>query len=57
MKQKPQIDWVEQKTAELIAKIKQSQWAADCFRDARFFAREGYAMDVALAMAWKHWGS
>ncbi len=57
MNHKPQTDWVEQKTAELIAKIKRSQWADGCFRDARYFAREGYAMDVALAMAWKYWGS
>ena len=51
-----QPDWIERKTAALIATIKRSQWAADCFRDARHFASEGYAMDVALAMAWSYWG-
>lgn len=52
-----QPDWIERKTAELIAKIKRSQWAEGCFRDARHFIREGYAHDVALVMAWRYWGT
>ncbi len=53
---KTKTDWVEAKTAELIAQIKRSKYAKDCFADAKFFAeRDGYAMDVALAIAWSYW--
>lgn len=47
--------WVERKSAELIAKIKRSQYAASCFADARMFMADGYASDVALAIAWNYW--
>lgn len=50
--------WIETKTAELIDAIKRSPYAKDCFADARQFAEEdGYVMDVALAIAWRYWGS
>lgn len=47
--------WVERKAADLIARIRRSQYAKDCFADARMFMEAGYASDVALAMAWNYW--
>ena len=47
--------WVERKAAELIGKIKRSEYAANCFSDVRMFLAEGYAADVALALAWNYW--
>ncbi|CAB4143877.1 hypothetical protein UFOVP466_7 [uncultured Caudovirales phage] len=48
--------WVEAKAAELIGKIKRSQWAESCFADVRRFMAEGYACDVAMAISWGYWG-
>lgn len=47
--------WIETKTADLIARIKRSTYANACFADARYFAAEGYVMDVALQIAWNYW--
>ena len=49
--------WVENKCAALIERIRRSQFALDCFSDARMFMEEGFASDVALAKAWAYWGS
>ena len=53
----PAITWSENKAAELIRKIRRSQFAEGCFADARDFMADGYACEVALAMAWGYWGS
>ena len=50
-----QPDWIEQKTARLIARAKLSQFARDIFADAREFHREGYVMDVALMKSLQYW--
>ena len=49
--------WEENKAAELIRRIRRSEWASGCFTDVRHFLSEGYCSSVALAMAWKYWGS
>ncbi len=48
-------DWIENKCDELIQRIKRSQYAKECFADARWFHEQGYVMDVALAQAWNYW--
>jgi hypothetical protein len=50
-------DWIEKKTAELLASAKRSGFFKDAIRDAKFFAEQGYAWDVALAMSCKYWCS
>jgi len=48
--------WEEDKCAELIAQIKRSPYARDCFENARWFHKhDGYAMVVALQIAWNYW--
>ncbi len=48
-------DWVEQKATALIAQIKRSQFAKDCFSDAKVFTAQGYGLYVALSIAWNYW--
>ncbi len=51
-------DWEENKLAELISKIRRSQYAKDCFADAKqLVSDQGYSMVVALAISWKYWGT
>jgi len=47
--------WVEIKCADLIAKIRRSQYARECFADVRYFMELGYVHDVALTLAWNYW--
>ena len=49
--------WEESKAAEMIDKIRRSEWAPGCFADVKHFLSEGYCSSVALAMAWKYWGA
>jgi hypothetical protein len=48
-------DWVELKTARLLAAAKRSGFFRDCIRDAEAFAADGYVWDVALAMSCEFW--
>lgn len=50
-------DWVETKTAALLAAAKRSGFFANAIRDAQFFAADGYAWDVALAISCGYWCS
>ena len=50
------ISFSERKAAELIAKIRRSQWADGCFADAREFMAQGYVSECALQLAWNYWG-
>lgn len=50
-------DWVENNSAAMVAKIKRSPFAAACFSDVRHFMADGFAADVAMAMAWNYWGA
>ncbi len=53
-----QIDWIEKKTAELLASAKRSGYFSDVIDDAKWLAdSEGYAWDVALAISCKYWCS
>ena len=49
------IDWVEAKTAELLAAAKRSGFFKDAIADAKHFESEGYAWDVALAISCEFW--
>lgn len=49
-------DWIELRCAALIARIRRSRWAGNCFADAVDFVGQGYAMDVALVKSWGYWG-
>jgi len=52
------ISWSERKCEELLAKIRRSKYKRDCLADAKVFHdRDGYVMDVALAISWGYWGS
>lgn len=48
-------DFIETKTAELLARAKRSGFFADVIRDAEFFEADGYAWDVALAISCNYW--
>ena len=50
-------DWIEAKTAELLAAGRRSGCLAQMIRDAEWFARDGYVWDVALAIAAEYWTS
>jgi acetyl-CoA carboxylase alpha subunit len=50
-----QPDWIELKTARLIARAKRSQYARDIFADAKAIHAEGYVMDVALMKSLQYW--
>lgn len=52
-----EIDWVEKKTAKLLAKAKRSGFFRDVINDAQHFEREGYVWDVALEIACRYWCS
>ena len=51
------IDWVETKTAQLLAAGKRSGFFAEMIDDAERFARDGYAWDVALAKSAAYWAA
>jgi hypothetical protein len=49
-------DWIERKTAQLIAVARRSQYRENIFADARDIAAEdGVVMDVALAISLRYW--
>lgn len=48
-------DWIEAKECELLAKAKASRWFKEIIDDAKWFAKDGYAWDVALAIACQYW--
>lgn len=48
-------DWIETKTAALLAAAKRSGFFDCVIADARAFAAQGFAWDVALAMACTYW--
>ena len=50
-------DWIETKTAELLAAGHRSGYFADMIQDAEEIEREGYVWDVALAMSASYWTS
>lgn len=50
-------DFIEQRTAALLAAAKRSGFFLDAIADAKRFAAEGYCWDVALAMSCKYWCS
>lgn len=50
-----QPDWLETKAAALIAAARKSKFRREIFADADQFIRQGYAKDVALAMAIDYW--
>lgn len=52
-----QMDWVEKKTAELLAKAKRSGFFRDVIDDAKQFEQDGYVWDVALEIACRYWCS
>jgi hypothetical protein len=49
------LDWIETKTAELLAAGRRSGYFADMIADAERFEREGYVWDVALAISAEYW--
>lgn len=49
------IDWVEAKTAQLIACARRSAWSREIFADADHFISQGYVTDVALMIACQYW--
>ena len=50
-------DFIETKTAELLATAKKCGYFTDVLIDARRLKKEGYVWDVALAIAVKYWNS
>ena len=49
-------DWLENKLDELIAKAKRTGYFQNVIDDALHFeANDGYAWDVALAIALEYW--
>lgn len=48
-------DWVEIKTAQLLAAGRRSGYFQDMIADTERFADEGFVWDVALAMAAAYW--
>ena len=49
-------DWIERKTAQMIAVARRSQYRESIFADARAIAAEdGLVMDVALAVSLRYW--
>ena len=50
-------DFIEQRTAELLASAKRSGFFREAIADAKHFAEQGYVWDVALAMSCKYWCS
>lgn len=51
------MDWIEAKTAELLAKARRSGFFEGVIADAKWFAEQGYVWDVALALSCKYWCS
>jgi len=53
-----EIDWIETKTNELLAKAKRSGYLKEAVADAKHFVElYGYEYDVALSIACKYWCS
>lgn len=51
-------DWIETKTAELLARAKRSQFFADVIADALHIEkRDALVWDVALAISVNYWCS
>lgn len=51
-------DFIERKTAELLAKAKRSGYFQSIIDDAKWLhEQDGYQWDVALAIACKYWCS
>ena len=48
-------DWIETRTAQMLAAAKSLGFLVDVVRDAKHFASQGYMWDVALAMACDYW--
>ena len=49
-------DWIERKTAELIAQAKRSRYFHEIITDAQYFERhDGFVWDVCLAIACRYW--
>jgi hypothetical protein len=48
-------DWIERKTAALISNAKRNGYLSEVVADARTFAAQGYAWDVALDIASAYW--
>ena len=48
-------DWIETKTAQLLAAGRRSGYFTDMIDDAQRFEEEGYVWDVALAMSAAYW--
>jgi hypothetical protein len=55
MKAETMPDWIETKTAELLAAGRRSGYFADMIADAERFEAEGYVWDVALAISAEYW--
>ena len=53
--QNARIDWIENKTAELLATAKRSGFFSDIIADAKEIQDEGFAWDVALAESCRYW--
>lgn len=53
-----EIDWIETKTDELLAKAKRSGYLTEAVDSAKYFVElYGYEYDVALAISCKYWCS
>ena len=50
-------DWIETKTAKLLASGRRSGYFAEMIQDAKEFERDGYAWDVALAKSAAYWAT
>lgn len=48
-------DYIETKTADLLAAAKRSGYFNEVIKDAEWFAADGYAWDVALDLACGYW--
>ena len=51
------IDWIETKTAQLLAAGKRSGYFAEMIVDAEALEEEGYAWDVCLAKSAAYWAA
>lgn len=50
-----QVDWIEAKTAAMLAAAKRSPFFSSVIGDAKHFASQGYVWDVALAISCGYW--
>lgn len=49
------VDFIEAVTAAIIRDAKRSPWFSDIISEAKQFASEGYAWDVAMMLSCKYW--